>query len=138
MSESLLPLIVFIFALTLGYFVGRYISTLKHKEKAAFSAEQNNQLKLQIEDLRFGLTRSLEENKIELAQIKTEAEERLKKIKKEREEIRRRERGVGAQPNLLREIAPGLATFLVVEDAPDLLGGERRRRGRPGRRRCGN
>lgn len=89
MSESLLPLIVFIFALTLGYFVGRYISTLKHKEKAAFSAEQNNQLKLQIEDLRFGLTRSLEENKIELAQIKTEAEERLKKIKKEREEIRR-------------------------------------------------
>src|SRR5690606_28423331 len=33
--------------------------------------------------------RSLEENKIELAQIKTEAEERLKKIEKEREEIRR-------------------------------------------------
>ena len=24
---------------------------------------------------------------------------------------------------ILREIAPGLATFLVVEDAPDLLGG---------------
>src|SRR5690606_31457783 len=89
MSESFIPLIVFIFALALGYFVGRYISTLKHKEKAAFSVEQNNQLKLHIEDLRSRLTRSLEENKQQLNQIKTEAEERLKSIKMEREEIRR-------------------------------------------------
>ena len=29
-----------------------------------------------------------------------------------------------AAARILREIAPGLATFLVVEDAPDLLGGE--------------
>jgi uncharacterized protein (TIGR02118 family) len=28
-----------------------------------------------------------------------------------------------AASRVLREIAPGLATFLVVEDAPDLLGG---------------
>ena len=28
-----------------------------------------------------------------------------------------------AAARILREIAPGLATFLVVEDAPDLLGG---------------
>jgi uncharacterized protein (TIGR02118 family) len=28
-----------------------------------------------------------------------------------------------AAARVLREIAPGLATFLVVEDAPDLLGG---------------
>ena len=28
-----------------------------------------------------------------------------------------------AAGRVLREIAPGLATFLVVEDAPDLLGG---------------
>ena len=28
-----------------------------------------------------------------------------------------------AAGRILREIAPGLATFLVVEDAPDLLGG---------------
>ena len=27
-----------------------------------------------------------------------------------------------AAGRILREIAPGLATFLVVEDAPDLLG----------------
>jgi uncharacterized protein (TIGR02118 family) len=36
--------------------------------------------------------------------------------------------GLAADPmraagRILREIAPGLATFLVVEDAPDLLGG---------------
>lgn len=29
-----------------------------------------------------------------------------------------------AAGRILREIAPGLATFLVVEDAPDLLGGK--------------
>lgn len=29
-----------------------------------------------------------------------------------------------AAARVLREIAPGLATFLVVEDAPDLLGGQ--------------
>jgi uncharacterized protein (TIGR02118 family) len=29
-----------------------------------------------------------------------------------------------AAGRVLREIAPGLATFLVVEDAPDLLGGK--------------
>lgn len=29
-----------------------------------------------------------------------------------------------AAARILREIAPGLATFLVVEDAPDLLGGK--------------
>jgi hypothetical protein len=28
-----------------------------------------------------------------------------------------------AAGRILREIAPGLATFLVVDDAPDLLGG---------------
>lgn len=29
-----------------------------------------------------------------------------------------------AAGRILREIAPGLATFLVVEDAPDMLGGK--------------
>jgi uncharacterized protein (TIGR02118 family) len=29
-----------------------------------------------------------------------------------------------AAGRILREIAPGLATFLVVEDAPDLMGGK--------------
>jgi hypothetical protein len=29
-----------------------------------------------------------------------------------------------AAGRILREIAPGLATFLVVEDAPDLLDGK--------------
>ena len=29
-----------------------------------------------------------------------------------------------AAASILREIAPGLATFLVLEDAPDLLGGK--------------
>ncbi|TME09627.1 MAG: EthD family reductase [Chloroflexi bacterium] len=29
-----------------------------------------------------------------------------------------------AAARILREIAPGLATFLVLEDAPDLLGGK--------------
>lgn len=89
MPESILPLLLFIFALVLGYFVGRYISTLKHKEKAAFSAEQNNQLKLQIEELRSQSNNNLEENKRQLIQIKTDTEERIKQIVLEREEIRR-------------------------------------------------
>jgi len=32
--------------------------------------------------------------------------------------------GLRSAARILREIAPGLATFLVLEDAPDLLGGK--------------
>lgn len=89
MAESILPLIVFLFALAVGYFMGRFISNLKYKGKVNISAEQNSQLKLQLEDLKYQLANTIEENKIQLAQIKTEGEERLQKMEIEREEIRR-------------------------------------------------
>jgi len=89
MPESILLLIVFLFALVFGYFAGLYISNLKHKGNAAFSAEKNAQQQLQVEDLKLQLTKNLEENKEEIIQIRTEGEAKLKKIELEREELRK-------------------------------------------------
>lgn len=88
MAEIVLPLIVFLFAVIFGYFIGKFISNLKNRGNSNILTEQNTQLKLQIEDLRSQLTSIIEQNKIQLLQLKSEAEERLQKTESDREAIR--------------------------------------------------
>ncbi len=89
MAEILLPLIVILLAVAMGFFFGRFISNLKNRGNSTVLSEQNTHLKLQIEDLRSQFTRTLEENKSQLSLIKSEADEKLFKTEKEREDIRR-------------------------------------------------
>src|SRR5690606_2756903 len=89
MPDSVLILILFLFALALGYFAGLFISNLKHKGKTAFSAEKNSQLQLQVEELKSQLNKIIEDYRTEIIQIKSEGEARLKNIELEREEIRK-------------------------------------------------
>lgn len=89
MAEFFLPLIIFLFALVLGYFIGEKISRLKQRGNLDILKEQNNQTQLQIKDLKSRISNNLEENKIQLSQLKNEADENLRKIENERETIRR-------------------------------------------------
>jgi DNA recombination protein RmuC len=89
MTDSLLILLISLATLALGFFLGNLISALKHKAKSATSAEQNLQLKLQLEESNERFTRLLEDSKNERTAEKKEAEAQLEKIENEREIIRK-------------------------------------------------
>lgn len=88
MTDILLTLIISLFSIVVGYFIGRYISNLKHKGNYNVQTEHNTQLKLQIEDLRSHLHNTIEEYKLHASQIKSEAQVKLQKTEDERETIR--------------------------------------------------
>ncbi len=89
MAEILLPLIVFVVTLILGFFVGMFISNLKNEGNSKGLSEHNTHLKLQIEELKLQIANIIEEKRIQLLRIKSEADEKLHKTENEREAIRR-------------------------------------------------
>ncbi len=62
---------------------------MKHKGNSKILEEQNIQLKVQIEELKHQLSSSVEENKAEFARVKNETAERIQKIERDKESIRK-------------------------------------------------
>ncbi|MDX1761494.1 MAG: DNA recombination protein RmuC [Christiangramia sp.] len=103
MNEYLLTALIFIFALGIGIYLGRLISGLKHKSEWGRLEEKNDQLKLQIEDLKNQLINNLNNYKSDYQQLKNEANSDLEKIEKERDELRKEKEYFSLQ--LTRKIA---------------------------------
>ncbi|WP_299607189.1 DNA recombination protein RmuC [uncultured Aquimarina sp.] len=88
MSEYIL-LLVAVIAIIIGFFVGKYVSSLKNKSDQSALNERSNQLQLQLEETKKTATQQLELTK-EQQQIQKETlEKQLLEIGKERDEIRR-------------------------------------------------
>ncbi len=63
MNEYLLITLIFLIALGLGIYLGKLISGLKSKSETGILEEKNNQLSLQIEDIKKQLDNALDKNK---------------------------------------------------------------------------
>ncbi|WP_299899281.1 DNA recombination protein RmuC [uncultured Aquimarina sp.] len=88
MSEYIL-LLVAVVAIIIGFFIGKYVSSLKNKSDQSALNERSNQLQLQLEETKKTATQQLELTK-EQQQIQKETlEKQLSEIGKERDEIRR-------------------------------------------------
>lgn len=88
MSEYIL-LLVAVIAIIIGFFIGKYVSSLKNKSDQSAINERSNQLQLQLEETKKTATQQLELTK-EQQQIQKETlEKQLLEIGKERDEIRR-------------------------------------------------
>ncbi|MGY3794284.1 DNA recombination protein RmuC [Aquimarina sp. 433] len=88
MSEYIL-LLVAVIAIIIGFFIGKYVSSLKNKSDQSALNERSNQLQLQLEETKKTATQQLELTK-QQQQIQKEAlEKQLSEIGKERDEIRR-------------------------------------------------
>ncbi|WP_289023897.1 DNA recombination protein RmuC [uncultured Salegentibacter sp.] len=88
MINYLLVTAIFI-ALFLGIYFGKLISGLKSKNKEAVLEEKNNQLLLQVEEIKTQLNNNLNNYKAEISELQNKAQIQSKKIENEREEIRR-------------------------------------------------
>ncbi|MDR5590064.1 DNA recombination protein RmuC [Christiangramia sp. SM2212] len=89
MNEYLLISIIFLVALGIGVYIGKLISSLKSKSESGILEEKNNQLTLQIEELKKHNNNVLENYKVELTELKSDHQSEIEKLEKEREEIRR-------------------------------------------------
>ncbi|CAM4137842.1 DNA recombination protein RmuC [Gillisia limnaea] len=89
MNQTLLIILIFIFALALGIYLGRLVSSLKNKGEQTVLKEQKIQLTLQIEDYKSQLNNQLDNFKIEQHTIKSEAAVQLQKTENERDSIRK-------------------------------------------------
>lgn len=88
MSEYIL-LLVAVIAIIIGFFIGKYVSSLKNKSDQSAINERSNQLQLQLEETKKTASQQLELTK-EQQQIQKETlEKQLLEIGKERDEIRR-------------------------------------------------
>ncbi|MBQ4805278.1 DNA recombination protein RmuC [Aquimarina sp. MMG015] len=88
MSEYIL-LVVAVVAIIIGFFIGKYVASLKNKSDQSTLNERSNQLQLQLEE-----AKKTSEQQLELAkqqqQVQKEAlEKQLSNTAKERDEIRR-------------------------------------------------
>ncbi len=88
MINYLLVAAIFI-ALFLGIYFGKLISGLKNKNKEAVLEEKNNQLLLQVEEIKTQLNNNLNNYKAEISELQNKAQIQSEKIKNEREAIRR-------------------------------------------------
>jgi DNA recombination protein RmuC len=88
MNDYILIALIFI-ALLLGLYFGNLISNLKNKNKETLLQEKNNQLGLQLEELKKQSDYNLSNYRSEITEIKSTAKLQTEKIEKEREEIRR-------------------------------------------------
>ncbi|MBI6118998.1 DNA recombination protein RmuC [Salegentibacter maritimus] len=88
MINYLLVTAIFI-ALFLGIYFGKLISGLKSKNKEAVLEEKNNQLLLQVEEIKTQLNNNLNNYKTEISELQNKAQIQSEKIENEREEIRR-------------------------------------------------
>lgn len=89
MDQTLLLVLIFIFALALGIYLGRLVSNLKNKGAQAVLKEQAVQLQLQVEDHKKQLTNQLDDFKFEFKTAKSEAAVQLQKTERERDSIRK-------------------------------------------------
>lgn len=97
MNEYLLISLIFLVALGIGVYIGKLISGLKSKSKTGILEEKNNQLSLQIGDLKNQIDNNLEKYKEGTQQLKNESHTDIEKIEKEREEIRREKENISLQ-----------------------------------------
>ena len=88
MNDYLLIALIFA-ALIIGLYFGKLISGLKSKNTEAILLEKNNQLSLQVEELKNQLSNNLSNFKSEVSDLKNSAQLQTEKLEKEREEIRR-------------------------------------------------
>ncbi|WP_282019146.1 DNA recombination protein RmuC [Salegentibacter mishustinae] len=88
MNDYLLIALIFA-ALIIGLYFGKLISGLKSKNTEAVLLEKNNQLLLQVEELKDQLSNNLNNFKSEVLDLKNSAKLQTEKLEKEREEIRR-------------------------------------------------
>ncbi|GAA0728149.1 DNA recombination protein RmuC [Aquimarina litoralis] len=88
MSEYIL-LLVAVIAIIIGFFIGKYVSSLKNKSDQSALNERSNQLQLQLEETKKTATQQLELTKQQQQVQKEALEKQLLEIGKERDEIRR-------------------------------------------------
>ena len=89
MNEFIIYALIFISALVLGAIAGSVFATLKNKGNYSKIEEQNNQLKLQIEDHKNQFNNQIDNLKTINSEAKQDAEKLLQKIEEERESIRK-------------------------------------------------
>ncbi|MHA7059765.1 DNA recombination protein RmuC [Aquimarina sp. M1] len=88
MSEYIL-LIVAVVAIIIGFFIGKYVASLKSKSDQSTLNERANQLQLQFEEAKKAADQQLEFTKQQQETYKQSLEKQLTEISNEREEIRR-------------------------------------------------
>ncbi|WP_025741650.1 DNA recombination protein RmuC [Aquimarina pacifica] len=88
MSEYI-SLIIAAIAIIIGFFIGKYVASLKNKSEHSALNERNNQLQMQFDEAKKMGNQQLEFAKQEHQQYKVTVENQLSEITKEREEIRR-------------------------------------------------
>ncbi|WP_298312628.1 DNA recombination protein RmuC [uncultured Aquimarina sp.] len=88
MSEYIL-LLVAVAAIIIGFFIGKYVASLKNKSDQSALNERANQLQLQFDEAKKAADQQLEFTKQQQEAYKQSLEKQLSDISKEREEIRR-------------------------------------------------
>ncbi|SEM23570.1 DNA recombination protein RmuC [Aquimarina amphilecti] len=88
MSEYIL-LVVAVVAIIIGFFIGKYVASLKNKSDQSTLNERSNQLQLQLEEAKKTSEQQLELAKQQQQVQKESLEKQLSNTAKERDEIRR-------------------------------------------------
>ncbi|WP_299222326.1 DNA recombination protein RmuC [uncultured Aquimarina sp.] len=88
MSEYILLIVAFV-AIIIGFFIGKYVASLKNKSDQSTLHERANQLQLQFDEAKKAADQQLEFTKQQQETYKQSLEKQLSDISKEREEIRR-------------------------------------------------
>ncbi|KZS38600.1 DNA polymerase V [Aquimarina aggregata] len=78
-----------IISIFIGFFIGKYVTSLKNKSEKSTDIERSNQLKLQLDESKKNAEHQLEFAKQQHAEYKNSIEKQLIDLKKEREDIRR-------------------------------------------------
>lgn len=89
MNQYFVFLLILLIALALGLFLGKLIAGLKSKNIQSVLQERNNQLNIQVGDLKKQIDSVLEKNKSEVSEVKLSMQKQVEKLENEREEIRR-------------------------------------------------
>ncbi len=84
-----LPLVVAFVAIIIGFFIGKYVASLKHKSEQSALYERHEQLQKQFDTQQNTSKEQLAQTREEITTTKQEAEKQLQVIIQEREEIRR-------------------------------------------------
>ena len=103
MNEYLLITLIFLIALGIGIYLGKLISGLKSKSESGRLEEKNDQLLLQIEELKRQSNSDLENHKNFIQELKKEAQTNIEKVEKEREDLRQEKENLSLQ--LTRKIS---------------------------------
>ncbi|WP_281987408.1 DNA recombination protein RmuC [Aquimarina aggregata] len=78
-----------IISIFIGFFIGKYVTSLKNKSEKSTDIERSNQLKLQLDESKKNAEHQLEFAKQQHTEYKNSIEKQLIDLKKEREDIRR-------------------------------------------------